>query len=102
MRIFITKRNRLLSLCVLAGVALCGVAYIGHPGLCSVKNQVTDQPLKESVSIVSNGNNVENNVNDKQTIEKLYHTMYQYMLTKDIDKLSAMLADDFVLLQCCL
>ncbi|MGE4588852.1 MAG: nuclear transport factor 2 family protein [Acidaminococcaceae bacterium] len=42
--------------------------------------------------------NVENNEYDRQMIEKFYHTMYSYMLAKDVDNLAKMMTDDFALI----
>lgn len=90
-------KKMIISLCLLAGISVCGAAYMGSCGSISMKNQGTDISSKVPDSSKQSAEAIESNRNDRQVLERLYHTMYQYMLAKDIDRLSDMLTAEFVL-----
>lgn len=89
------NKKLIISLCLLAGASVCGAVYMGTSDSDKVQKEVTEYRGKTTDDIQQTA---ETDTNDRQTIEKLYHTMYRYMLAKDIAGLSDMLTDDFVLI----
>lgn len=95
------KKKFWVSLCLLAGVSVCGAiaAYVGSTGLCGIQKQATydaDKTVGENKETMKADNNRAQD--DKKAIEGVYHAMYQYELTKDVGSLSGILSEDYVLI----
>ena len=91
------KKKIRVSLCLLAGVSLCGAAYGGSARLYNTQNQLAyDKRTKVKQKNMKEENNLMQD--DKKAIEDVYHAMYQYELTKDVEQLSGLLSDDYVLI----
>ncbi len=92
------NKRSMVFLCLCIGLFLGGkAAYIGFAGLYSIQNQAkydertegTQKDMKEEIDSMQD---------NKKAIEDVYHAMYQYELTKDVEHLADILSDDYVLI----
>ena len=92
------KKKIIISLCLLAGISVYGATQMRSIDLGSIKDSVKDTDRKTSDNMQKRNEAAENSKDERKELEELYHTMYRYMLAKDVKRLSAMLTDDFVLI----
>jgi hypothetical protein len=92
------NKRIMVFLCLCIGVLLgSGAAYIGYAGLYSIQNQAKYDERTE-VKQTDMKEEIDSTQDDKKAIEDVYHAMYQYELTKDVEHLSDILSDDYVLI----
>ena len=91
------NKKIMVSLCLLVGVSLCGIVYVGSAGLYNTQSQ---EEYGKRTEVKQTDMKEENNLmqDDKKAIEDVYHAMYQYELTKEVGHLAGILSDDYVLI----
>lgn len=91
------KKKSIISLCFVVGLSVCGTAYMVSGGLSGTKMQAAYDGETAGGSQTMNAEN-NGEQDDRQAIEAVYHAMYQYEITKDVEHLSGILSEDYVLI----
>lgn len=91
------NKRKLVVLFLCMGIFLGGAVYMDFAGVYSIvghekyegSSKGKQKDTKEEFEAM---------LDDKKAIEDVYHAMYQYELTKDVEQLSNILSDDYVLI----